>query len=361
MNTRLQSLLKIKHPIIQAPMAGSDSPKLAAAASNAGVLGSIGVQYMTPAAITSAITEIRSLTGNPFAVNLFSLSEREKPSTTKIAQVAANLAPYYEKFGVSQPDEQTIISGIDPEEQFEVIIKNKVPIFSFTLGMPTPDQIRRLKDNNIISIGTATNVREAKALMQAGIDAVCVQGSEAGGHRGTFIGVSEDSLIGCMALIPQVCDAIDLPVIAAGGIMDGRGIAAALSLGADGVQMGTAFLTTTESKVHPAYKKAIREQDVQDTALTRVFSGGMARGIKNKFMAENEGKPILSFPFHNAMTRPFRNQANQSGQIDYTNLWSGQAGALAKEIDVKTLVDELLRDTDARIKQLAQDFTFTSS
>jgi nitronate monooxygenase len=297
------------------------------------------------------------LTVHPFAVNLFTLSDREKPSVQNIAQVAADLAPYYAKFGVSPPDAQIVLNGINAEEQFEALIQAKVPVFSFTLGIPSPSQIKRLKENNIISIGTATNVREARALMQAGIDAICVQGSEAGGHRGTFSGASEDSLIGCMALIPQVVDAIDLPVIAAGGIMDGRGIAAALALGADGVQMGSAFLTTTESKIHPAYKKAIREQDVQDTTLTKVFSGGMARGIKNKFMAENEGKQILPFPFHNAMTRPFRGQANQSGQIDYTNLWSGQAGALAKETDVKSLVYELLSETEARVKQLALDFS----
>lgn len=341
-------------------MAGSDNPELVAAASNAGALGSLGAQYMTPAALTSAIIEIRSMTNHPFAINLFSLSRREKPSTREIAQVASDLAPYYAKFGVSPPEEQSVIAGIDPEEQFEIIIAQRVPVFSFTLGMPSPEQIKRLKQSSIISVGTATNVLEAKALMQAGIDAVCVQGSEAGGHRGTFIGACEDSMIGCMALIPQVVDAVNVPVIAAGGIMDGRGIAAALALGADGVQMGTAFLTTAESKVHPAYKKAIQEQDVQDTALTRVFSGGMARGIKNGFMVENEGKPILPFPFHNAMTRPFRNKANQSGEIDYTNLWSGQAGALAKQIEVKALVDELMHDTETRIMQLRQNFRAAS-
>jgi nitronate monooxygenase len=232
-------------------------------------------------------------------------------------------------------------------------VDSKVPVFSFTMGIPKPNWIAAFKKNSTLLIGTATNVKEAQALEAANVDAVCTQSSEAGGHRGTFIGPYEHSMIGGLALIPQVVDAVKVPVIAAGGIMDGRGIAAALALGAQAVQLGTAFLTVNESPAHAVYKKQIRERDAGDTTITKVFSGGAARGFENDYIAANTDKPLLPFPFHNALTRSFRNVANAAGQIEYTNLWSGQNGRLARQIAIQELVTALMTETEDVLTRLS--------
>jgi nitronate monooxygenase len=349
-------MLGIRYPIIQAPMAGSDNPELVAAASNAGVLGSLGAQYRTPEEIKKAIAEIRKLTDKPFAVNLFALQEHRPPGDDLIEKALTHLQKYYLQFGVQVPSFESVKTEIDPELQLKTILEARVPVLSFTLGVFDKKWIDAFKKQSTILIGTATNVKEARFLEQAGIDVVTAQSVEAGGHRGTFIGPHENSLIGGLALIPQVVDAVKLPVIAAGGIMDGRGIAAAFALGAQGVQLGTAFLTVDECPVHAAYKKAIREHDADDTVITKVFSGGPARGIENKFITENKETTLLTFPYQNALTRPIRKVANETGQIEYTNLWSGQAGRLARATTAKELVEHLMADTEdvlAKLKTFA--------
>jgi nitronate monooxygenase len=352
MSTNLQNLLKIQHPIVQAPMAGTDTPQSVAAACNAGILGSLGAQYRTPQEIKDAIAVIRSLTDKPFAVNLFALQRAAVPSDKQIEAARSQLQDYYARFGVPLPSVDSVKTGIDSEAQLQAVLEAQVPVLSFTLGIPQPRWIQAFKDRSTLLIGTATNVKEARALEAAGADAITAQSSEAGGHRGTFIGSFDHSMIGAMALIPQVVDAVDIPVIAAGGIMDGRGIAAAFALGAHGVQLGTAFLTVTESPAHAAYKQAVKEHDADETAITKVFSGGAARGIENSYMAENAGKPLLPFPYQNSLTRPFRKVANESGQIEYTNIWSGQGGRLAREMALKDLVHDLLCETEEVLGRL---------
>ncbi len=341
----LQSLLKIQYPIIQAPMAGTDNPQFVAAACNAGILGSLGAQYRTPEEITKAISEIRKLTDKPFAINLFALQPPMVPDDKQIDKSRDYLHKYYEKFQIPIPSPAAVKTIIDPEAQLDAVLQARVPVFTFTLGIPGEKWLQAFKQQSTLLIGTATNVKEALAIELAGVDAIIAQSAEAGGHRGTFIGPFEDSMIGGLALIPQITDAVKLPIIAAGGIMDGRGIAAALALGARAVQLGTAFLTVTESPAHPAYKRAIQEHDADDTTITKVFSGGAARGIKNDFIAANSDKPLLSFPYQHSLTRPFRKIANETGQIEYTNLWSGQSGRLAKEITLKELVKNLMTET----------------
>jgi nitronate monooxygenase len=348
----LQDLLKVRYPIIQAPMAGSDSPQFVAAACNAGVLGSLGGQYRTPEELKKAITEIRSLTDRPFAVNLFALPDQKAPTEEEIEKALSALEKHYKQLGVARPSAHSVKNTIDPDEQLQVILDEKVPVFSFTLGLPKERWMNKLKEKSIVLIGAATNVKEARALEAAGVDAITAQGSEAGGHRGTFIGPYEKSMIGNMALIPQVVDAVKIPVVAAGGIMDGRGIAAAFALGAKGVQLGTAFLTVTESPVHANYKKAIRNHDADDTVITKVFSGGAARGIHNEFVAEHQDKRQLPFPYHNSLTRPLRKVANETGQIQYTNLWTGQGGRLAREITIDELVKHLIAETEDVLKKM---------
>jgi nitronate monooxygenase len=350
----MQELLNIQYPIIQAPMAGTDSPEFVAAACNAGVLGSLGAQYKTPDEIKKAIAQIRRYTDKPFAVNLFALGKNMVPSDEQIAEARDRLQKYYDHFGITAPSIESVKATIDPEAQLETILAARVPVFSFTLGIPETRWIYAFKSVSTVLIGAATNVKEARALEAAGIDAVTAQGSEAGGHRGTFMGAFENSMIGGLALIPQMVDAVKIPVIAAGGIMDGRGIAAALALGASGVQMGTAFLTVAESPAHAAYKKAIIEHDADDTTITKVFSGGAARGIENAYIAENADGAALPFPYQNALTRSFRKLANQSGQIDYTNLWSGQGGRLAKEVGMRELVRQLVSETEDVLQKLTK-------
>lgn len=350
---RLQSMLGTKYPIIQAPMAGSDNARMVAAACNAGALGSLGAQYRTPEEIKATIDEIRSLTNRPFAVNLYALGALTAPTHDQIEPARRALQPYYSKFDIAPPSDELVQKQIDPEKQLQVVLDMRVPVFSFTLGVPADSWISAFKRANTTIMGTATNVKEARLLEQCGVDAIIAQGIEAGGHRGTFIGAYENSMIGLMALVPQVVDSVNVPVIAAGGIMDGRGIAAALALGADGVQIGTALLAVRECPVHANYKAAIRNHDADETVITKLFSGGAARGIINRFINENNESSALPFPWHNALTRPIRKVANESGQIDYTNLWSGQAGKLAREMSTEELLKALAKETEDVISRLA--------
>lgn len=350
----MQDLLKIEYPIIQAPMAGADSAEFVAAACNAGVLGSLGGQYRTPEELKIAIADIRRLTNKPFAVNLFALSSIPIPDDAQIEESRSCLKRYYDQFGIAMPSNESIKNTIDAEAQLQILLDARVPVVSFTLGIPSKHWIQAFKGQSTLLIGTATNVKEARALEAAGVDAITAQSSEAGGHRGTFIGAVENSVIGGFALIPQVVDAVKIPVIAAGGIMDGRGIVAAFALGAKGVQLGTAFLTTTENPVHASYKHAINNHDADDTVITKVFSGGAARAINNSFIEENSDKPLLPFPYHNSLTRPIRKVANESGQTEYTNLWSGQNGRLAREEDIDTLVKRLIAKTKDVLKTLKE-------
>ncbi len=348
----MQELLKIRYPIIQAPMAGTDSAEFVAASCNAGVLGSLGAQYRTPEEITKAIADIRKLTDRPFAVNLFSLSNLTKPSNVQISEARESLKRYYIQFGILPPSTDSVTTMIDPEAQLKAIVDAGVPVFSFTLGIPSERWIRAFKEKSTLLIGTATNIKEAQALETAGVEAITAQSSEAGGHRGTFIGTFENSMIGGMALIPQVVDAVKIPVVAAGGIMDGRGIAAAFALGAQAVQLGTAFLTCKESPAHMNYKNAVQTHDADDTTITKAFSGGAARGIKNDYIAATNDMPLLAFPYQNSLTRPFRKLASDTGQIQYTNLWCGQGGRLARGLTISELVETLMAESEEVLQRL---------
>lgn len=327
-------------------MAGSDNARMIAAASEAGVLGSLGGQYRQPEELRKVVREIRELTQKKFAVNLFALPPLQAPAAENVESAIAQLNVYYERFGAVRPSVEEVQNQISAEDQLSVLLEESVPVFSFTLGVLSAKWIDAFKSKGTILIGTATNVAEAEELQAAGVDAICAQGAEAGGHRGTFIGDYNQSLVGLMALLPQMSDVIEIPLIAAGGIMDGRGIAAAFALGAAGVQMGTAFLTTDECPIHHSYKNAIVTHEAHETEITKVFSGGAARGITNKFMEEQKSADLLPFPFHNSITRPIRKVANDKGEIDYTNLWVGQAGKLARTLKTKDLVERLVGETN---------------
>ncbi|WP_349407762.1 nitronate monooxygenase [Pseudalkalibacillus sp. SCS-8] len=343
--TRLSTLFGVEYPIIQAPMAGGPTtPELVSEVSNEGGLGIIGAGYFTAEKLTSSIQEVKKRTNKPFGVNLFVVKE-QFVSETDLRKSFESLGPFREKLKL--PDElPEIKTSLGITELIDIVIHEEVPICSFTFGIPDKEIITRLKKHNIIVVGTATTVEEAKAVEEAGMDAVVAQGSEAGGHRATFIGHSNNGLIGTMALVPQVKDYVHIPVIASGGIMDGRGFAAASMLGAEGVQMGTAFLTTKESGANEFHKRAVLTSTEEQTVITTAFSGKAARGINNYFIHQltGEGVLIAPYPIQNSLTKPIRSEAMKQGDTRFMSLWSGQGSRMSENTTVKELFGKLVSD-----------------
>jgi len=344
----------LRHPIVQAPLAGGgDTPALVAAVGEAGGLGFIGAAYLTPAQIGETAHAIRERTGRPFGVSLFA-PQPSTPAPSDARPALARVAPYFVELGLEPPG----VPEAAPDtcgDQLKVALDSGAAAFSFTFGVLPADAISAIKGRGMFLLGTATTVDEALALERAGVDAVVVQGSEAGGHRGTFGGDFQAGLVGIVALVPQVVDAVRVPVIASGGIMDGRGIAAALALGASAVQMGTAFLTCDEAGIPEAYKQAILGAREDATRLTRAFSGRPARGIVNRFMTEVERDEtaILPFPLQNSLTRPLRAAAAKEGRAEFLSLWAGQGVRLARRQSAADLVARLGRETAEAVARLA--------
>ncbi|PLR94176.1 NAD(P)H-dependent flavin oxidoreductase [Bacillus sp. T33-2] len=349
-NTELASKLKIKYPIIQAPMAGGiTTTKLVVTVSDAGGLGMIGAGYLAPEQLRNQIREIKNQTSKPFGVNLFIPTEME-PNENEIKKANNLLKSIREKLGV--PDEKFSIENIHNHfnEQLEIALEVKVAVCSFTFGLPETNTVEKLKEEGIFTIGTATTVKEAIMVEDTGMDAIVLQGSEAGGHRGTFIGGTQSGLIGLMSLIPQAADQVRIPVIASGGIMDGRGLLAALCLGAQAVQLGTALLTCEESGAHPMHKEAIINSSEDDTVITRAFSGKPARGINNEFitnMAPFESD-FPAFPVQNTLTTGLRKAAALQNNPEYMSLWAGQSLRLAKAQSVKELINNIISDAEVQ-------------
>lgn len=343
--TALTERLGIRHPLVLAPMAGGPStPALAAAVCEAGGLGSYGAAYLSIEKLRSEIREIRARTSRPFAVNLFADDGvTADAATVRAAQEA--LAAYRAELGLSVP--APVTPGPALAQVFPILVEEKVPVFSFTFGIPPAAVIAECRGAGIVTMGTATCVAEARALEAAGVDLICAQGAEAGGHRGVFDRDADPPLVGTLALVPQVVDAVRVPVIAAGGIMDGRGIAAALALGAGGVSMGTAFLLCPEAGTSAPYRAALRAARDDATVITRAFSGRAARGLSNRFTREMRGAPLAPYPIQNSLTRQIRAAAAKAGNADFLSLWAGQGAALAREIPAAELVALLMREAEA--------------
>ncbi|MBT2679998.1 nitronate monooxygenase [Bacillus sp. ISL-35] len=345
LKNEVTELLNIEHPIIQAPMAGGiTTSQLISAVSNSGGLGMVGAGYMAPEALQEQIREIKQLTTKNFGINLFVPNEFHV-TQDEIESAEKDLKPIRQALNLHEEHQVKIPEYSHHAETFndliKIVIEEKVKVCSFTFGLPSKKVIGELKAHNIMLLGTVTTVREAIEAEKSGMDAVVVQGSEAGGHRGNFISDDKESLIGLMSLIPQVADHVRIPVIAAGGIMDGRGLMASICLGAKAVQMGTAFLTCTESGAHHLYKEAIMNAGEEEMVLTNAFSGKWARGIKNRFIEEMQGKgeAFPQFPVQNALTQPIRKAAASQKNRDFMSLWSGQSPRLAK----KQTVEELMK------------------
>ncbi|MDA8352015.1 MAG: nitronate monooxygenase [Firmicutes bacterium] len=352
--TKLTEMLKISYPIIQAGMAGGvTSPELVATVSNVGGLGTLGAGYLSPDAMRQAIRDIRKRTDQPFAVNLMVPQPYKHDSS--IEQQMKKRLRKFEEVVEAPTDEETGGSPISFEDQVNVVLEEKVPVFSFTFGIPDSFVIQKLHSNQTIVIGTATTVKEAVELEKSGVDAVVAQGSEAGGHRGTFQSSSDFPYIGTIALVPQIVDNVNIPVIASGGIMDGRGVLASLSLGAAGVQMGSAFLTTLESNAHEKHKKALIQSSDESTVITTAFSGRPARGVKNTFIQEMERYPgsIPPYPVQNALTKKMRKHAAKQGNPEYMSLWGGQAASLSRLGSTEELMKKIFQQVDQLIGKLA--------
>jgi nitronate monooxygenase len=338
--------LGIKHPILLAPMAGSGgTPELAAAVSNAGGLGAWGGAYSKPNEIATAIRRIRQLTDRPFNINLFA-GGYETDSTIDPQPMLEIMREAHAKLGLPPP----ILPPVprDPfDQQLEAVLEERPPVFSFTFGIPSTAQLDALRKRGITVAGAATTVEEARRLEQASVDAIVAQGAEAGAHRGSFAAPFEDSMIPLATLLRGVCANVALPVIASGGIMDGRDIAAAMKLGAAAVQLGTAFLPCPESGAPPAYKRALLDAKKDTTVITRAFSGRPARGLTNTFIAMMDGKEhaILPFRQQNDLTRPMRNASGQQGVAEFVSLWAGQGVARSRAMPAADLVRTLIEET----------------
>ncbi|UTW50587.1 nitronate monooxygenase [bacterium SCSIO 12827] len=353
--TALMTRLGMTLPVIQAPMAGgSDTPELVVAVSEAGGLGSMGATYLTPEAFRGAVEKVRSQTNRSFGVNLFApqpvppLPADAETTVAAVQRAGADVgAPQ-----AALPDAMT-----DPfEKTFPVALESGAKVFSFTFGLISSEAVAALQARGTFVMGTVTTPAEAVAMERLGVDAVVAQGAEAGGHRGTFVGSFEAAMIGTLALVPQVVDAVSVPVVASGGIMDGRGIAAALALGAQAVQMGTAFLTCDEAGTPECYKAAMLSAQPEQTRITQAFSGRFARGIENRFMAMMEGDGAeaapLPFPWQNALTRPMRTAAAKAGDPGLLSLWVGQGVGLSRRQTAAELMARLAEETDAAISRL---------
>lgn len=320
-------LFGIRYPIVLAGMAGiANMVPLVSAVSNAGGLGTLGAAYMTPEEIKDAIQAIRKLTQAPFAVNIF--ANVGPDHYQNFGAVNEKLNMIRDSLGVLHPEENEICTPVRFDEQFRVLLEERVPIISTTFGLLSDDHMQQAKSLGIKIMNKVTTVDEAIEAEQRGCDVIVAQGSEAGGHRGTFDTSSRPSgaNIGTMALVPQIVDQVKVPVLAAGGIMDGRGLVASLALGAQGVQMGTRFLTSAESGAHPVYKQALLESTEESTVITNAFSGRPARGIRNTFIQhwETSHTKPLPFPTQNTLTREIRNASARQNNPEYMALWAGQ-------------------------------------
>ena len=345
---RLTSRLKLRYPIIQGPLGGLSSQRLTAAVSNYGGLGSFGGHSLKPQAIRDAIREIKALTKNPFAMNLWvSMEDEGAVTSTEEAfhRSFAPLAEHIKRLGGDKPSYRPY-EPIRFEDQAQVLLDEGAFAFSFIYGIPSKSILDEFRRKGIALIGTATTVDEAIALERAGVDAIAASGFEAGGHRGSFLQPSADSLTGTMALVPQVVDAVKLPVVAAGGIGDARGIVAAFSLGAEGVQMGTVFLACEESGASMLHREALLSGQAKQTALTRGFTGRLARGIKNRLLEEfnQKGIEILPYPLQRALVRHLSIPAEKAGKSELLPLFAGQSANLSRSTNVRVLLDTFVEE-----------------
>ncbi|MCW3465647.1 NAD(P)H-dependent flavin oxidoreductase [Chitinophaga nivalis] len=345
----LTRMLGIRYPLVQAPMLGITTPAMVAAISNSGGLGSLPVGGLPPAKVASLIREVKALTKAPFAVNLFTYELPSDKDPVAFDQMQAFLQFLYGAHQImASPVALNELQFYSYRDQLPVLLEEGVQQVSFTFGIPDAAAIALLQSHQILLTGTATSVAEAVALEAAGVNVIVVQGIEAGGHRGSFL---TDTLpqTGTLALVPQVVDRVGVPVIAAGGIMDGRGIAAARMLGAAGMQSGSVYLRSDESAATPAHKRALAGITDTTTRLTRAMSGRWARGVPNTLINEVDiaALAINPYPIQDALTQPVRRIAKEQDNPAFIAMWAGQAAGKAKALPAAVIFQEMLEEAAA--------------
>jgi nitronate monooxygenase len=352
---RLLDLFGIEIPIVQAPMAGETTPELAAAVSEAGGLGSLGCATFSCEDVHNTVRRLRELTDKPFNLNFFCHHDPAEETERRSAWIL-RLKPFYDEFGIDPPD---VHSGPRRKpfsiEMADCLDDLAPPVVSFHFGLPSPPIVAHLRSRGCKIISSATSPREARWLASKGADAIIAQGAEAGGHRATFNFEGEEAVIGGMALVPQIADAVDLPIIAAGGIADGRGIAAAFALGAAGVQIGTAYLLCQEAEVSAVHRAAVEKAEADDTVISNVFSGRPARVILNRFARSMGPVAADAPPFPTALgpLLPLRAATEPRGSADFTPLYAGQAVGLARDLPAYELTKLLAEEAQKRLAALS--------
>ena len=341
----LKHLLDIIYPIIQAPMLGVTTPAMVAAVANAGGLGCLPLGGLSPEKSLALIRETKAITSKPFAVNLFAHSLVAEVSDEDIQKMENYLEALHKKHNL--PFERKPISTCrfyNHLDLIDILLDEQVPILSFTFGLPDTQILSQLKERSIKVIGTATSVKEAALLDKAGMDAIVVQGIEAGGHRGSFIDNEPLPQVGLISLVPQVVDIVSVPVIAAGGIFDHRTIKAVLTLGAAGAQLGSYFLAADESAATEVYKEHVLNSTDTSTELTQAFTGRWARGVGNSFMEEmkNSGLVIPYYSYQNSLTTALRELGKSGGIADIISLWAGQSASQSKRGSTEALFSKLI-------------------
>ena len=343
--TPLKSLLGIDLPIIQAPMAGAQGSAMTVAVSNAGGLGSLPCAMLTLDAVKLELSAVKAQTDKPFNVNFFCHTP-PAPSEEREERWRDALSPYFAEFGI---DPTTITAGPGRQpftaDAADVLAQFKPPIVSFHFGLPSAELMARVRSWGAKILSSATTVDEARWLEAHGVDAVIAQGLEAGGHRGIFLSTDLTTQVGTFALLPQIVRAVNVPVIAAGGIADGLGVKAALSLGAIAAQLGTAYMLCPEAMTSAPHRAALKSEAARYTALTNLFTGRPARGIVNRLMRElgSISAAAPEFPLATAAITPLRAAAEKLGIGDFSPLWSGQNATGCKELSAADLTRELAR------------------
>ncbi|WII73388.1 nitronate monooxygenase [Bdellovibrio sp. 22V] len=351
--TSLTKTLGLRYPIIQGPFGGGlSSVSLLAKVSNLGGLGSYGAHYMTAEQIQELCREVRSTTKNPYAINLWVSDHDEgvdKFTKEKFEAHLKRMLPFYKELSVPVP-EMPSSYGQKFVDQIDVLIKEKPPVISFVYGVPDSAILQECRKQGIKTIGTATTVEEGLLLEKAGIDVVVASGFEAGGHRGSFVQSAEKSLTGTFSLVPQMAENLKIPFAAAGGVANGKGIAAALTLGAQGVQIGTAFLACEESAAAKFHREKLLSKGAAGrTVLTRIFTGRLARGIENRLVQDLDTikDDLPPYPIQSWFTGQFKKAAIDQGRSDMMSLWASQSYPLLKHKTVDALFRSLIEETSA--------------
>ena len=358
-DTRVTLRLGISYPILQGPFGrGGSTALLTATVSNLGGLGSFGANELAPEDILKTAAEIRKLTDKPFGFNLWVSTFDEGGDSLDQATYERGvkiLEPYFRELGLAVPPKPSG-KARNFSDQVAAVLEARPAVFSFVFGVPSPEILRACREKGIVTAGGAATVEEAVALEEAGVDVVVASGLEAGGHRTAFLpSAGESTLMGTFSLVPQIADRVKVPVIAAGGIADGRGIAAALTLGAEAAQVGTAFFACEESGASAAHRALLFGGEARHTGLTRAFTGRLARGIYNKFAAELKAlvPQLARYPAQSWIVAPLRAAAIEQGRMDLVATWAGQSVPLLKYRKSEELFAALVSETEAIFRSRA--------